>query len=160
MAKGDLTITLEQRDVEHFNRILGNMKNVEGTQEVKSALNTGISLIMNTGKANLAARNKKKTGNLSRSFRKSVQKSAAYAGFKRATVNGKNKNEGGNHAHLIDRGTAKRWTKSGHYTGSVSKNSPNTGTLFWTNAVESQGPAARDTLMQGIYDALQKITHR
>ena len=104
----------------------------------------------------LASRNKKKTGNLSKSFKTSSSKKkvVAYAGFSRSGIHK------GNHAHLVDRGTVKRWTKKGYYRGSVSKNQPQKGTNFWTDSVMAQGPKAMENLKDTIYNELAKITNR
>lgn len=149
----NLTIELSKSDVIAVNRWLDKMDKVDQSNTVQSALREGAKIIMDAGKANLATRNKTKTGNLKRSFRMKVVKKKAYAlsGFKRP---------GGNHSYLIDRGTDKRYTKKGYYRGSVSKGSPNKGSMFWTDAVQANGGKAVDRLMSAIYEALTKINNR
>lgn len=163
---GNFTITLNERDYQALQRKFTQAAKIDKSHTIKSALDEGISYIKNAGASNLASRNKVVSGNLKRSISKRVKKTAAYAGFKRATAG---KKGGGNHAHLIDRGTDKRYTKkpytdrlgrsypAGMYRGSVSRGNPNVGTSFWTDAVETEGPRAERTLMDGVYETISKI---
>ena len=119
------------------------MSEVDQAAAIQYALKQGMQVIVNAGKSNLSSRNNVVSGNLKRSFSIKANKKKAYSlgGFRRSSR--KEDISGGNHAHLVDRGTAKRWRiKDGKYTGSVSRGNPYHGTLFWTDAVESQGPAA------------------
>ena len=145
--KGDMTIVLDKNDYNKFMAILGSMDKVDQKPEIRRALSDGVQVIIATGKSNLAQRNKVKTGNLKKSFKKSIQtkKTSAYAGFIRPK---------GAHSHLVDRGTKKRYTKSGYYRGSAK------GTLFWTDAVQTKGQEAMSKLMDAIYKSLDNITSR
>lgn len=158
MAKGDLTLQLDRASYQRFMNIVGMMENVDQGPAIKSALSEAIKTIVETGKSNLNSRNGVKTGNLKRSFTKTVKtkRAAAYAGFRRSAP-GK-RIQGANHSYLVDRGTAKRYTAKGYYRGSVSKAAPNTGSKFWTDAVESQGPVAMSRLMDAIYRTLDNMT--
>ena len=160
MPKGDLTITLNKAELMAVNNWLSQMDKVDQTSSVTDALRQGIKIIQTQGKANLASRNNVVSGNLKKSFALSVNKKKAYAisGFRRSAP--KKGVKGGNHAHLVDLGTAKRWTKKGAYRGSVSRGNPNTGSGFWTDAVASQGPHAVDRLMEAVYKSLEEITRR
>ena len=91
---------------------------------------------------------------------KKFSQNASYAGFKRNA--NKNKNNGGiasgNHAHLIDRGTAKRWrykTKKGT-TGSISRNNPNKGSGFWTRTTLYNGPKLIERVTDTVINILSK----
>lgn len=157
MAKsGDFTFELSEKDYQALQKILTGISNVDQRKAILGALKEGAKAIARVGKKNLKSKNKKKTGNLLGSINtKAVRKIvSAYAGFKRSGV------KKGNHAHLVDRGTAKRWTKKGAYRGSVSKASPYTGTKFWTIAVQSEGPNAMRRVTDVIYNELTKITSR
>lgn len=157
MAKNrDFTFELNERDYQELQRILTGVSNVDQRKTILGALKQGAMAIARVGKKNLKSKNKKKSGNLLGSITtKTLKKfSAAYAGFKRSGA------RKGNHAHLVDRGTAKRWTKKGAYRGSVSKASPYTGTRFWTTAVKTEGPTAMRRVTEVIYDELYKITKR
>lgn len=156
-----MSFTFSEREFAELQRILGDISEVDKRQAIIGTLRRATRNIVAGGKKNLASRNntnrpKKKGGHLSKSFKTSSSKKkvVAYAGFSRS---GANK---GNHAHLVDRGTVKRWTKKGRYTGSVSKNQPRKGTNFWTDSVMAQGPKAMENLKNTIYNELAKITSR
>lgn len=157
MAKnGDFTFELDEKDYQALQRMLTGVSNVDQRKAILQALKQGARAIARVGKKNLKSKNKKKTGNLLGSINtKAIRKIvSAYAGFKRSGV------KKGNHAHLVDRGTAKRWTKKGAYRGSVSRVSPYTGTKFWTTAVQTEAPEAMRRVTDIIYDELSKITSR
>ena len=160
MARGDLTITLNKAELAAVNKWLSEMDKVDQTSTVSDALKQGIKIIQQQGKLNLASRNNVVTGNLKRSFALKVNKKKVYAlsGFRRSQP--KKGVKGGNHAHLIDLGTNKRWTKAGAYRGSISRGNPNHGSGFWSDAVASQGPQAIDRLMNAVYKSLEEITRR
>ena len=161
MAKGDLTIVLDKKDYERVVRTLDKAADVDTSQAVQKGLREGARDMMNAGKANLAQRNKVKTGNLRKSFaikvtrRKKIGSNYALTGFKRSTRF--NQVKGGNHSYLVDKGTAKRWTRKGAYRGSVSKNSPNTGSGFFTDAVQTEGPKALNRIVDIIENELNKL---
>lgn len=160
MAKYDLTIELDERDYQKMMRMLGALDDVDQAKVVQTALKSGMGTIITQGKSNLAARNKVVTGNLKKSFGVKVNKKKGFAlgGFKRSSKY--NKIGGGNHSYLVDRGTVERYTRKGYYRGSVSKGNPNHGTKFWTEAVDSQGPAALNKLMDAVYNAVDDILKR
>lgn len=151
-----MSFTFSEREYAMLQQILGNISDVDKRMAITNTLKRATRNIVLGGKKNLASRNKVKSGNLSKSFKttSSRKKVVAYAGFSRS---GANK---GNHAHLVDRGTTKRWTKKGRYTGSVSKGQPNKGTNFWTDSVMAQGPKAMENLKETIFKELAKITSR
>ena len=155
MAKGELTIVLDEKDLQKMNALLSEYDKVDQSAIIQHALKQGMQVIVDEGKSNLATRNKKKTGNLSRSFRLTANKKKAYSlgGFKRG-------DGGGNHAPWIDRGTDERWTTKGAYRGSVSKGRPNTGSRFWTEAVITKGQEGLGTLMNAIYQAIDEINKK
>lgn len=164
-----MSFTFNESELQKLQEILGDIADVDKRQAIINSLRKGAQGIVRGGKRNLASRNKittnkKKGGHLHKSFKTSSSKKkvVAYAGFARK---GENK---GNHAHLVDRGTTKRWAltrkgvplKKPAYRGSVSKNAPNKGSMFWTDAVYKQGPKAMENLKQRIYQELDKITRR
>ena len=146
MAKGDFSITLSERDVARMRRILADYETIDQNRAIKKGLDKGSKILVEEGKKNLSQRNKKKTGNLYRSMGKKLGKGYSLAGFRRP---------GGNHAHLVDRGTKIRYTKSGAYRGSVSKGNPEHGSGFFTDAVESKSEEVKEVVMQGIEEALK-----
>lgn len=157
MAKGDLTIVLDERDYRTLmNRVRG-LSDVDKSAAIGRALQTGMRVILNRGKQNFASTDLHTgTGkNLKKSFAIKLdrKKSVSYAGFKRPK---------GAAAHLVDRGTAKRYayTKNNAYRGTVQKGGPYTGSRFWTSAVETEGMKAVETLLDAIYDEVSKIMSR
>lgn len=88
------------------------------------------------------------TGNLLKGFQLRVKrnKPGVLIGF----------NKKGSHAHLIDRGTDKRYqlTKGGKYVGSVK------ASRFWTQTEAEDHPKAMDKLYQGIERAVNRINNR
>ena len=156
MSSGNMSFTFSEKEYAELQRIMGDISDVDKRQAIIGALRRATRNIVAGGKRNLESRNKKKTGHLSKSFKTtSIKKRvSAYAGFARS---GENK---GNHAHLVDRGTTKRWTKKGYYRGSVSKDTPNKGSNFWTDSVMAQGPKAMENLKNTIFQELVKIINR
>ena len=156
MSSGNMSFTFSEREYAELQKILGDISDVDKRQAIVATLKRATRNIVAGGKSNLNSRNKKKSGNLSKSFKTSSSKKrvVAYAGFSRT---GAHK---GNHAHLVDRGTGQRWTKKGYYRGSVSKSAPNKGSNFWTDSVMAQGPKAMANLKETIFKELVKITNR
>ena len=154
--KGNMSFTFSERELAELQDMLGSISDVDKRQAIIDSLRRSTRNIVLGGKRNLSSRNKIKSGNLSKSFKttSSKKKVVAYAGFNRS---GEHK---GNHAHLVDRGTVKRWTKKGYYRGSVSRGAPQRGTNFWTDSVMAQGPKAMENLKETILKELIKITNR
>ena len=150
MAKGSLTISLNKAEFQRLLTVLDKAGDLDTSPAVQKGLREGANLMKEAGKSNLASRNKVNTGNLKKSFkikvtrRKKIGNNYALSGFKR----GKN---AGNHAHLVDRGTAKRYTRKGYYRGSVR------GTHFWTDAVNTEGRRALNNLTNIIEQELNKL---
>lgn len=155
MAKGDLTIVLDERDYRDLMGRLNGLKDVEKRAAIINSLKNGMMVIQNAGKANLRATDlhTSKKGNLKKSFviKLDRKKSVVFSGFKRPM---------GNHSFLVDVGTKKRYTKKGYYRGSVQKRGEYTGSRFWHKAVEDNGGRALSTLMDSVYDEVQKCLNR
>jgi hypothetical protein len=153
MARGELTIELDQRDYQRAMALLQSLDKVDQHRIIQKALRTGMQDIIDAGKANLVQRNKTKTGNLKKSFGIRVNKKKGYA-------IGGHKRPAGAHSFLIDRGTKERWTRRGAYRGSVSRGNPQHGSMYWTDAVNKHGNKALGSLMNAIYQSLNEITRR
>ena len=149
---------------EEFNHIMENFKTVDKDEEIVRTLLQGKRELEATGKSLLVKRERFKysgsvpgyrTGHLYNSLTGNTTYTknsiSLYAGFKR----GKG---GGNHAHLIDRGTVLRYTRKGHYRGSVSAGHPNFGNMFWTVTVRRLGPKIQNNLSNAIHNAFQRMT--
>ena len=157
MAQGEFTITLDEADYRHVMTQLEKLSELEKQAVVQRGLQEGVNIIVKEGRKNLKNRLStdpvnvaKRKGNLIKSIgTKTVKKKMkGYGGFRRP---------GGNAAHLVDRGTEKRWTKKGAYRGSVSKGSPNTGNRFWTDAFQAKKDEAAMELMESIRISIQKL---
>ena len=160
------TFVLDEREFLHLTAILEDLNDIEQKAVVTKALQSAAYTLKIAGRYGFKKSHKSKTGNLYRSFttslkrRKMVHKSASYAGFKKNA--NKNKDNGGiksgNHAHLIDRGTDKRWrykTNKGA-TGSISRNNPNNGSLFWTRTAVYNGPKLMERVTDTVINILIK----
>lgn len=154
MAEGSFTFQINKRDEQRLDRILGGLEEVDRNAAVQTALKSGMQLIVNQGKSNLAFRNKVRTGNLKRSFTIKTYKKKMYTlgGFKRSAP--KKGIKGGNHSYLVDKGTGLRWTNRNAFKGSAN------GSFFWTDAVNSQGPVAQAGLMDAVDRAVTDIINR
>lgn len=146
MTEG-LSITLDKEQFGKLEAIIAEFGKVDQKPPIAVALKRGMQLITSEGKSNLLSRNQTRTGNLKSSIGVSVNKKAkaSYGGFKRPK---------GAAAHLVDRGTADRWTKDGRYRGKV------TGTEFFTDAVYSMGDDAVNTVFDTLYEELDKIASK
>ena len=161
MAHGSFTFEPDKKAERKIENVLKGMSTIDKNAVVQSALVSGMQMIVNAGKQNLAARNKRKTGNLAKSFTVKTYKKKMYTlgGFKRSAP--KKGLKGGNHSYLVDKGTGERSyiNKNGrlHKTGAISKIMPNLGSYFWTDAVASEGPKAQAGLVDSVYKAITDI---
>jgi hypothetical protein len=157
MAQGDFVFSIKESDYARITSALAKLSEIESSVVIKQGLKRGSALLLSAGKASFLARNKKKTGNLYRSFTDSFKKkkkslTGIFVGFKRGA--GK-----GNHSHLIDRGTTHRYTKSGAYRGKIDEaGGGKTGkTHFWTDTANSKGSTAMQSVVNAIYRYLDAI---
>ena len=177
MAANDFKFTVNEADYIRIQRALEEMSEIEKNVVVKRSFNQGGDILLIAGKASFLARNKKKTGNLYRSFTKNLKTkkkntSGILVGFKRGI--GK-----GNHSHLINYPTNHRFTQkayvdklgrhypAGLYRGKIdtagvgSRGRQKTGaTYFWSSVVEAQGSKAMEKVTQAIYRAIEAINGR
>lgn len=133
-------MTADPQDYRRVMNMLTGLSNFEKEATIAKGIQEGLKIVVQEGKQNLAASGTKvRTGNLKGSFKVLTKKSdlKGYAGFTRPK---------GSHAHLIDRGTAVRYTKSGARRGQVH------GNYFWTKAVEGKSGRAE----QEMYDSIEK----
>lgn len=154
MANSNFTFVMNKKDYEKMQAILEGLESTDRWTIVQSALKNCMQLIVNQGKSNLSLRNKVKTGNLKRSFAITVNRKRAYTlgGFRRSAP--RKGIKGANHSYLVDRGTGLRWTDSHAFRGAA------TGSMFWTDAVNAQGPVAQSKLMESIEKQINIIIDR
>jgi hypothetical protein len=156
MAKGNFTFDINKEDWAKLQSAVNGLNKVDGNQAIMNSLAVGMRQLTSKGKSNLMASGNVKKGHLLKSIGNKRMKKwmSVYGGFKRSGPHR------GNHAHLIDRGTDKRYTKKGYYRGSVSKGSPNTGSRFWTRAAEMEGPKIMEKTLNVIYKEVDKIIRK
>lgn len=145
---GDFTATIDRKDYTKIMNALAGLSKIEREAAIAKGISEGLAVIVKQGKANLAASGTKvRSGNLSGSFKKLTRKKdlKGYAGFSRPK---------GAAAHLIDRGTKVRHTKSGANRGMV------TGNYFWTRAVNETKDKAQEELMDSIKKTIENIINR
>ena len=148
MANNNFTATVDRRDYTKIMNALSDLSQMQREAAIAKGISEGLAVIVKQGKANLAASNTKvRTGNLKGSFKKLTKKSQlkGYAGFSRPK---------GSAAHLIDRGTKVRHTKTGANRGAV------TGNYFWTRAVNETKEKAQQELMESIRKTIENIINR
>lgn len=142
-------------DRERVISAISQLKDIDKDKAVKKGLGEAGRVFVTGGKGRLRERmksgSKGVTGNLLRSFQVKVKRSkpGVLIGFKRGV-------NGGNHVHLVDRGTDKRYwkTRSGKYVGKVNAN------RFWSDTEEQDYKNAIDRLYEGVESAVIKIQNR
>lgn len=155
---GDFKFIVNEGDYARIMSGLKELSEIEQNVVIQHAFKQGGDMLLIAGKASFLAKNKKKTGNLLRSFTKNLKKkkkntSGILVGFKR----GKGK---GNHSHLIDKGTTHRYTKKGYYRGKIddTSNGKTGKTFFWSSVVHAKGQEAMNKVVHAIYRAIEAIT--
>ena len=138
-------------------RKLEELADVNKKPVLKQAYKQGGQIMITAGKSSFLEKNKKKTGNLYKSFTSKMKKknSGILIGFRR----GKGL---GNHAHLIDKGTTHRFTQKGYYRGKIddTTNGKTGKTYFWSKVVDAKGQDAMNMIIDAVYDAIEQIKNR
>lgn len=141
-------MTADPQDYRRVMNTLSDLSRIERDAVIAKGIQEGLKIVVQEGKQNLAQSGTKvRTGNLKGSFKVLTKKSdlKGYAGFSRPK---------GSHAHLIDRGTAVRYTKSGAKRGQVH------GNYFWTKAVEGKSGKAQQEMYDSIEKSINTILNR
>lgn len=152
-------ITIKQIDRENITHLVHSLEGFEKDKAIRKGLKDAGKVFETGGKYRLrkAMRNSKGvTGNLLKSLFVRVKKNkpGVLTGFKRS-----NKNMiigGGNHAHLVDRGTKDRYWKSRgrKYVGRM------TATRFWSDTESQDYPQAINKLYEGVEEAVYRIKNK
>lgn len=137
-------------DRENIQYFVDNLEDFEKDKAIRSGLRAGMNVFRVKGRSNLRARllhHGKQTNHLMNSFTTRVKRNklGALAGFDRP---------GGNHSHLVDRGTKMRYTKSGKSRGIMP------GNEFWSDATKTEERKAFQALYNGVRKAVQRINER
>lgn len=142
-----LQVGTEVIGLEGVARRLEQLPQILHSAPVRKGLRASARILVEVGRSRLRSRSKGyQKGRLERSMRVRVKKrkSGALAGF----VRGKG---GGNHAHLVDRGTKARYTRKGHYRGVMPAN------YFWTSTKQSESRRAADAVIRGLREATARL---
>ena len=143
MASGDLTCTLDPDDVRRIKERLNQLGDVVKDGIVQRGLREGAKVIYDETKASIQRHGFVKKGNLLSSVAIKTKKNTGkvYIGFRRPE---------GAAAHLLDKGTAVRHTKSGANRGKI------VASHFHTDSVN----AKKDEAMQILYKSIQASLDR
>lgn len=137
-------------DRENIQYLIRNLEDFEKDKAVKSGLRAAVNVFRVKGRSNLRTRllhHGKQTNHLMNSFTTRVKRNklGALAGFNRP---------GGNHSHLVDQGTKKRYTNTGKSRGTMP------GNRFWNDAGHTEENRAMQAIYQGVQKAVQRINER
>lgn len=140
-------------DRESIIYLVDGLEQFEKDKAIKSGLRAAVNLFRVRGRSNLRSRlnpisqrHSKPTNHLMNSFTTRVKRTklGALAGF----------GVGGNHSHLVDKGTKSRPHPITGTSGAAK------GNQFWTDAKKSEEPKAIDAVYKGVEKAVQRINNR
>lgn len=144
----NFTTTLDPKDYAKLMNALSDLSSLEREAIIAKGIQEGLKMVVQQGKQNLASSGiKVRKGNLSHSFKVLTRKKdlKGYAGFSRPK---------GAAAHLLDKGTKKRYTKTGANRGTIQPS------WFWTNAVKDKSGKAQQELMESVRKSIENIMKR
>lgn len=140
----DIYCEFDRTSLNEAKKKLSQLTEFEKSAVVAKGLSEGSRIIANETRKNIDQRLKQKTGNLRGSVSTVTKKKdkKAWIGFKRPK---------GAHAHILEYGTAPRYTKSGAYRGSGG------AYKFQEDAVDRKGQEALETMAESIIKSIEKI---
>lgn len=143
----NLTITMNQEDVRRLNERLNQLGDVVKEGIVQRGLRDAANIILSATKTAIQHHGFVKSGKLlaSAAIKTRKKDGKVYVGFKRP---------GGGAAHLLDKGTAIRHTRTGANRGRI------VASHFHTNAVQQKKDEAMQVLYRSIQDSLDRIWNR
>ena len=144
MAQNDLTMTMDPEDVRKLNEKLNQLGAVVKEGIVQRGLREAANIILKETKASIERHNFVRTGGLlsSATIKTRKKDGKAYVGFKRPA---------GAAAHLLDKGTAVRHTRTGANRGRIVASN------FHTEAVRRKKDEALQVLYRSIQASLERI---
>lgn len=147
----DIAMTASMLDVDKIYALVEELREVDRSKAIRYGLLRGAKVLAREGKRNLRLRNNEHTGNLMKSIRAKIvrRELRAYAGFEKSWKFQMEKGVG-NHAHLVDRGTGRRFTEKGQYRGIMP------ASYFWSD-VEAVVPEVRKAVEDGIIQWIEKL---
>lgn len=146
-------IEVKQIDREVITSLVNSLENFEKDKAIKEGLNSAGNTLKSGGISRLRQRmksgSKGVTGNLQRSIivKPKRNKPGVLTGFKRGEG-------GGNHAHLVDRGTKKRPHPLTGNSGIMPANH------FWIDTEMQDGDKAINKVYEGVERAVERMKSR
>ena len=156
MAQGNLTLRLDKADYKHIKSVLDKMEKVDKNKVVSKSLRKGIVPVYKEERANV--KQHVKTGNLLRALTTMLKtsKERIYTGFRRG---GKSDRHKGYHSAILELGTVDRYTKSGHYTGSVQAKRPRQGFYLARRAYQKEGDKSLKITLNELKKWISQLWH-
>lgn len=142
-------------DIDKIYAFVDELKEVDKAKAIRGGLLQGAKVLERAGRRSLRASNNEHSGNLMKSIRAKLARKGlrAYAGFERSWKFQLEKGVG-NHAHLVDKGTKRRYTKGGAYRGIMP------ASYFWTSAVQASTPSVNKAIESGVLNWVQDLKER
>lgn len=136
--------------------LVDQLEDFEKDKAIRGGLRAAVNVFRLKGRSNLRSRllhHGRQTNHLMNSFTTRVKRNrlGALSGFDRP---------GGNHSHLVDGGTKRRYTngkksvRAGIYRGIMPSN------RFWSDAKSSEEGKAINALRAGVEKAVERINNR
>lgn len=155
-------IEVKQLDEESIVWMVQELKGFEKDKAIRAGLASAVNVFRTLGRQNLRRwmGNDGVTGNLLAAFKNRVKKSkpGALSGF--YYTKSETDRPRGNHAHLVDRGTAMRETKGRKSMPAGIKRGIMPASHFWEDAKDQGEGKAMDRLLAGVERAIQRINER
>lgn len=148
----NMTISATMVGIDKINSLVSDLQNVDRNRALRYGLLQGAKVIERAGRRNLMLRNDEHTGNLMQSLRAKLARGSlsAYAGFERSYKLDLEKGVG-NHAHLVDRGTDKRYTKKGYYRGIMP------ASYFWTDTKAQSASGVNRVILSSVERMVERL---
>ena len=167
MAKGALTLEFDEQDLSKIYKALDRLDDIQKDAIVFKGFQEAAKLVKRKGKAALKATMSKDKWNIEMRQRMAAKRGGSLAnsiGVKSFKKKGKvhiGFKKLGHHAHLVDSGTKERYKKTTkQYTGSVSKNAPNTGSNFWRKNFNENRQAIKQKIIDSVIASCRKMGWR
>lgn len=164
MAKGELTLEIDQQDLARIYKALDGLDQIQQNAIVFKGFQEAAQLIKKRGQAALKSTMSKDGWNIEMRERMAAQRGGSLAnsiGVKSFKKKGKvhiGFKKLGHHAHLVNFGTNKRYKRTtGQFTGSVSKNAPMTGSLFWSKNFSDNKQAVTRKIVDSVIASCRKM---
>ena len=147
MSNGGMTCTMDPNDLRKLNERLNQLGDIVKDGIVQRGLRDAANIILNETKSSIQRHGFIKKGNLlsSAAIKTRKKDGKVYVGFKRPA---------GAAAHLLDKGTVARHTRTGANRGRIIASN------FHTNAVKDKKDEAMQVLYRSIQDSLDRLWNR